>query len=126
MNSKSSLRFVGLVTVVLFILAAGYAVQPGFSLGLGLAEATGSKQNISLDARNAELRDVLSALAVKMDVGIILTGEPTKVDFRVDSVPPMRALELLLQTQKLDYIQDQNLIIVGNPENLKKEFFNRL
>ncbi|MDP3050543.1 MAG: energy transducer TonB [Eubacteriales bacterium] len=128
MNSRLSFRSLGLITLVLFLVAAAAPGQPDQSqtsfIGPRSAEATTS-QSISLDVRDADIRDVLSALAIKMDVGIILIADPCKVSFRTSS-SPLQALELLLQSQGLAYIQEGDLIVVGEPEKLQDNFFKQL
>ncbi|MEW6276903.1 MAG: energy transducer TonB, partial [Bacillota bacterium] len=86
-------------------------------------------QMITLDVREADLRDVLSALALKMGSTIILgikEDKPVKVTFQVQNVTPAKALELLVQKQGLAYLQKENLIVVGEPEKLKENFFNEM
>jgi len=89
----------------------------GFSPG-----AKAASGRISLDVRQADLRDVLSALAIQMDMNIVLIEEPAKVTFSVQNVTPMQALELLLQTLGLSYIRDGNLLVVGSEEKLQAHY----
>lgn len=81
---------------------------------------------ITLDVRQADLRDVLSALAIKMGVQVILTAEPVPVSFAIRDVYPVQALELFLQSQGLAYIRHGNLIVVGTPDKLQSDFFKQM
>ena len=83
--------------------------------------------NISLDVTDADLRDVLSALALNLRVNIIPAyDEEISVTFKVDNVPAMEALELLSHTYDLTYIRQGNLIVVGPQEKLTDDFFNQI
>ncbi len=83
--------------------------------------------NISLDVIDANLRDVLSALALNLRVNIIPTyDEEISVTFKVDNVPALEALDLLLHTYDLTYIRQANLIVVGPQEKLTDDYFNRI
>jgi type IV pilus assembly protein PilQ len=93
-----------------------------FSWVGGNTEVMASSGQISLDVRKADLRDVLSLLALKTNTNIVLIEEPTKITFSVENVSPMKALELLLQTIGMDYVQDGNLLIVGTPAKLQRGF----
>ena len=84
---------------------------------------------ISMDVREADLRDVLSALAFKLGATIIMGNskeESPKVTFAVQDVSARQALDLLVQGQGLAYIQKGTLIVVGTEENLKENFFNQM
>ena len=81
---------------------------------------------ISLDIRDADLRDVLSALAIKMNAHVLLVEAPHEVNFKVDNVSPQKAFQLLLQQEGLTYIKDGNLYIVGQDGTLESDFFNHM
>lgn len=81
---------------------------------------------ISLDMREADLRDVLTALALKMDVQILLVEAPGEVSFQVSDVTPQRAFQLLLQQEGLSYISDNKLYIVGQDGTLESDFFHNM
>lgn len=81
---------------------------------------------IFLDVRNADIRDVVSAIAYYLDTHAIFLEEPVRVNFEVRGVEPYKALELLLQSLGLNYIKDDNLLIIGRAEQLQKNFFNRM
>lgn len=85
-----------------------------------------SSSNVSLNVKDADIRDVLSALAIKMGVNIILVGSADEVTLKVDDVPPVKALELLLQKAGLHYIREGSLIIVGSRSKLEEDFFRQM
>jgi type IV pilus assembly protein PilQ len=95
-------------------------------LGSGVFSASAAAGPISIDVRQADIRDVLSALAIKNGASIIFAADPVAVSFRVENVAPGQALELLLQAEGLSYIREGNLIIVGKTETLQKDFFKQM
>lgn len=87
----------------------------------------GSGGGMTLDVRGADMRDVLSALAMKMGVSIILLGtEPIEVNFKADNVTPLMAMELIIQSKGLSYIQKADMMVVGPPDLLQKDFFDKM
>ncbi|MEW5952882.1 MAG: STN domain-containing protein [Bacillota bacterium] len=89
--------------------------------------SSSSGQKITLEVRNIDLRDLLSALAVKMGVSIVLLeSSPGKVTLQLKDSSPGEALELVLQNQGLAYLQQGDIIIAGKPENLRKDFFSQM
>lgn len=91
------------------------------------ATDSSSQGGFSLDVRGADLRDILSALAMKMGVNIILLGtEPTAIDFQAQNISPKGAFELLIQAQGLAYVQNGNILIVGTPADLEKDFYTQM
>ncbi len=86
-----------------------------------------SGEKISLDLRGVDLRDALSALAMEMNANIILLDpKPVKVNFQADNTTARQALELIIQSQELAYLQNGQIIVVGPADKLKKDFFNQM
>jgi type II secretory pathway component GspD/PulD (secretin) len=81
---------------------------------------------ISLDMRDADLRDVISTIAYYLDAYAILLEEPVRVNFQVTDMEPHKALGLLLQTLGLNYIQDGKLLVVGELSKLQNEFYSQM
>lgn len=90
------------------------------------AFAVEEEENISIDMREADIRDVLSAIAINMDKNIIYTDEPMSVSFSIEDVKPKTALEYLLNTLGLDYIDDGSTLIIGSRDTLNNDFYTRL
>ena len=53
---------------------------------------------ISLDVKDADLIDVLSMLAYRMDVNILFLGESDKITFKSENLSPLTTFQLLLQS----------------------------
>uniref|UniRef100_UPI003B75C556 hypothetical protein n=1 Tax=Desulforadius tongensis TaxID=1216062 RepID=UPI003B75C556 len=82
---------------------------------------------ITLNVREAYLQDVLSALAIKMGANIVLLdSKPVKVTFKVENVSPRRAMELIIQSSGLSYLQSGSVIIIGPADKLQQNFFNHM
>lgn len=85
-----------------------------------------SGNNISLDVKNADVRDVLSALAIKLNSNIMYTETPRDITLKVNNVSPTKALELVTQNMGYSYVQQGKLIVVGNTNKLHQDFFNQM
>lgn len=76
---------------------------------------------VSLDFREADIRNVLRILAYKSGVNIVVGPEVAGVvTIQLDNVPWQRALDVILSTYGYGYDQDGNIITVTTIENLKK------
>ncbi len=121
-----------------FLLAVFLTIQGGAFDFTGVRAETGddgktqsgsnAKDLISVNMVDADIRDVLSTLAISMGVSIIYLDTPVRVTFSAKDVDPMKALELLIQSAgaQLDYLKDGNMIIVGSQQKLQKDFFNQM
>ncbi len=88
---------------------------------------TGSTDDkISMDFRNADIRDVLSAIAITMGNNIIYMEQPMLVNFSIKDVSAADALDYLLKTYSMDYIQKDSTLIIGFSEKLTTNFVNSL
>ena len=125
MSKKSAIFLITLLIALNLILGATPAFSTITATGGYLFGGDGGK--ISMDVRDADLRDILSALAVTMGVNIILLEtKPEKIDFKVENITARQALELIVQQRGLAYLQNGNTIVVGEPGKLKDDFFNQM
>ncbi|OGX07770.1 MAG: hypothetical protein A2Z88_03235 [Omnitrophica WOR_2 bacterium GWA2_47_8] len=77
--------------------------------------------NVSLDFRDADIRNVLRILSFKSGVNIVASPEVTGlVTIQLNDVPWRQALEVILETYGYGYDQKGNIITVTTIENLKK------
>jgi LysM repeat protein len=91
--------------------------------------STGSKNitsGLSLDIRDADIRDVLSTLAVIMKKNIIYTEESIRVSLTVQNVTPTKALDILTKSVGLSFITDGNIVLVGSSANINQNFYTML
>ncbi|RYD04353.1 hypothetical protein N752_13345 [Desulforamulus aquiferis] len=62
-----------------------------------------------------------------MGVNIILAGVTTEeINFSVQNVTPRTALDMLIQSRGLSYIQNGDIIVIGSSGTLEKDFFNQM
>ncbi|MBF0569556.1 MAG: secretin and TonB N-terminal domain-containing protein [Candidatus Omnitrophica bacterium] len=81
----------------------------------------GKDGNVSLDFREAELRNVLKVLAYKTGVNIIAGPEVEgTVSIQLKDVPWQKALDVILSTYGYSYEQKGDIILVTTVDNLKK------
>jgi hypothetical protein len=82
--------------------------------------------NISLDVRDADLIDVLSMLAYKLDANIIYLEEPQRITIRTEQLSPLNTMQIVLQKVGFDYLTIGRNYIVGERGRLYDDFANRM
>lgn len=91
------------------------------------SETTTVPGNVSLDFRDADIRNVLQILAYKSSVNIVAGPEVVgTVSIQLNDVPWKQALDVVLDTNGYAYEQRGNIIIVSTVENLKKRREDRV
>ena len=104
--------------------APGSGVMPSSeSMGPGSSAYGSNPGTITLDAKNADIVDVLKVLAEQSGQNIVATQNvkgTTTVDLH--NVPLKQALDLIVRTNGLDYRQVGNVYVVGTPSDLAAEF----
>lgn len=88
------------------------------------ATSTGktSASRMSVNVQNADIRDVLSAIAVNMGYSIVYTADPAEITMKMENVKPDEAFEYLLKMLNLQYIPEGKNLIVGTREVLTENF----
>lgn len=85
------------------------------------------KENrITMNIQNADIRDVLSGLGIAMEKNIIFTGEPSAINYSISNAEKSDALNFLLKTLGMAFIENESTIIVGTRESLNNDFFNNI
>lgn len=106
-----------------FCIAAFFVIDNPVSI----AEAqTLNETTLTMEVNDADIRDVLSVIALDMNSSIIFTGTPTRVSFKVQDVTPTAAMEYLLSTYQMEYIKSGNTIIIGTRDILSNQFFDTM
>ncbi|MBN2852259.1 MAG: LysM peptidoglycan-binding domain-containing protein [Clostridia bacterium] len=103
-------------------------------LGISFADNTvftadrGAK--IDFTVTDADIRDILSMFAIKLDVNIIYVGTPYKTSLEVTDVDATTAFEIFLKSSTaqggLSFIREGDLVIVGPAAELANRFSERL
>ena len=132
------LRRVIIRLTVMLVLCAGLLtvdILTGSGLSGGLAAETDSLSNVgddnssmasagpkvTIDVRNADLMDVMSALAIKMGINIVMMdSKPQSVTFQAKDISCGKALDLITRNKGLSYMKEGNIIIVGSKDMLPK------
>ena len=88
------------------------------------AEAAGPR--VSLDFRDADLRDVLRVLSEVSGLDFVLQpGVAGRVSLRLSEIPWEQALELVLRSQRLGHVLEDGVLRVGPAAELAGEFEER-
>jgi type II secretory pathway component GspD/PulD (secretin) len=98
--------------------------------GSDISAASGSSGTVTNDAENtisvrvvnADIRDVLSALSLSIGRNIIFKGTPSNITLSISDVSPPRALDLVTKLAGLIYIEDENVIIIGDRDVIEDGF----
>ncbi|MCM8757609.1 MAG: type IV pilus secretin PilQ [Candidatus Omnitrophica bacterium] len=92
---------------------------------LATVESIAESENITLDFKEADIRNVLKIIAMKAGINIVATPEVMgTVSIRLENVPWQKALEVILKTYGFAYERVGNIITVAPIEkltNLKKQ-----
>lgn len=103
-------------------------------LGISFADSTvftsDDGDKIDFIVENADIRDILSMFAIKLDMNIIYIGEPYKTSIQLTEVEATTAFEIFLKSSSeqggLSFIREGDLVIVGPINTLEDRFSERL
>ena len=85
-----------------------------------------AEPRVSLDFRDADLRDVLRVLSEVSGLDFVLQpGVGGRVSLRLNEIPWVQALELVLRSQRLGYVLEDGVLRVGSAAELAGEFEER-
>lgn len=82
--------------------------------------------SVSIDVVDVEIDKVLTILGYYMNKDVVFTDASIDVTYYVEDVSPRMALELLIQSQNLSYLEDNGVIMVGSRQHLKDNFFTQM
>ncbi|HTD53472.1 MAG TPA: secretin and TonB N-terminal domain-containing protein [Thermoanaerobaculia bacterium] len=83
------------------------------------AESRWAGEPISLDVKDADLRDILHTFSELTGLNMVVDPEVRgSVTVRLQDVPWDQALDLILRTNGLGYVLEGNILRVGKPSNL--------
>ncbi|MGM0689893.1 MAG: InlB B-repeat-containing protein [Bacillota bacterium] len=83
-------------------------------------------ERISLNVKDANLLDVLSMLAYKLDANVIFLEEPSQITIKTEALSPITTFQIVLQKKGLDYLVIGRNYIVGERNRLYDDFTNRM
>ncbi len=92
----------------------------------GVTPAPGEGPRISLNLENADIVTVINGIAEYVGLNVIYsTDVKGKVTVIVKDVPWKTALDLVLRTVGLSYVEENGVLRIAPPEKLKKEEIER-
>jgi len=113
-----------LLLSIFFLTGVSYAQSEEQALGGAstvVEEISGQDGQVSLDFREADIRNVLQILALKSGVNIVASPEVVgSVSIRLNDVPWQQALEVILQTYGYAHERKGNIIAVTTVADLKQ------
>ena len=84
-------------------------------------ESLAESGNVTLDFKEADIRNVLKIISYKSGLNIVVTPEVIgNVTIRLVNVPWERALDVILKTYGFGYERQGNIILVTKMENISK------
>lgn len=114
------------VMSVTFMASAFSASAAGGTSSLSATSKNVTPSKISVKVQDADVRDLLSAIAVNMGYNIIYVASPQSVTIEMKDVKPDAAFEYLLRALDLQYIAEGKTLIVGERELLLNNFRTKL
>lgn len=114
-------KFVFLLPLLIFTL-----VFSSISLASKLDVSTRTDNYFSMEIKDADIRDVLSAVSIALKKSIVYTEQPEQVSFSVKNVSPKEALQILVTSLNMSYVEDGNIILVGNSNTIHQNFYTML
>jgi type IV pilus assembly protein PilQ len=85
----------------------------------GIVESLAVSENVSLDFKEADIRNVLKIISMKSGVNIVPTADVMgNITIRLTDVPWEKALDAILKTYGFGYDKQANIIIVAPIDKL--------
>lgn len=88
--------------------------------------AAGDKDIINMNFKGADIRDVLRTIAKVADINLLTDGSiQGEITVSLNDMTFKQAIKLITQTQGLDYVWDNNTVIVAPPEKIRELYLER-
>lgn len=81
---------------------------------------------ISIKAKDASVKDVVSAIAYNAGYTVIFKGTDSKISVEFEDMSPMKALDYVTRFAGLSYLKDGNTLLISTPEDLNTTFVDTL
>lgn len=102
-------------------LSVGMAEEAEYSVNSATDDLSmvSAGPQITIDVRNADIMDVLSALAIKMGINIVMMdSKQQSVTFHAKDIACGKALDLITRSKGLSYMREGSIVIVGTKDML--------
>ncbi|HAN44289.1 MAG TPA: hypothetical protein DCP97_02755 [Ruminococcaceae bacterium] len=96
------------------------------SIGAYAAETATQRGGMSINVKDADIRDVLSAIAINMNKSILYTGADEKITLKLDNVSAPTALDCITRLVGLTYIVEDNIVMIADSKTLAADFSKTL
>lgn len=81
---------------------------------------------ITIKAKDASVKDVVSAIAYNAGYTVIFKGNDSKISVEFENMSPMKALDYVTRFAGLSYLKDGNTLLISTPEDLNTTFVDTL
>ncbi|MDR0434266.1 MAG: LysM peptidoglycan-binding domain-containing protein [Gracilibacteraceae bacterium] len=91
----------------------------------GVPSASWESSSISVDVREVDIRDVLSALAMSTGTNIVYKGGSAQVSLRMENVTPLAVLDYVTRLANMTYQRRGATIIVASRGDMRNYFYEQ-
>ena len=81
---------------------------------------------ITLKAKDASVKDLVSAIAYNAGYTVIFKGNDSTISVELENMSPMKALDYVTRFAGLSYLKDGNTLLISTPEDLNTTFVDTL
>lgn len=81
---------------------------------------------ITIKAKDASVKDLVSAIAYNAGYTVIFKGTDSKISVELEDMSPMKALDYVTRFAGLSYLKDGNTLLISTPEDLNTTFVDTL
>lgn len=81
---------------------------------------------ITIKAKDASVKDVVSAIAYNAGYTVIFKGTDSKISVEFENMSPMKALDYVTRFAGLSYLKDGNTLLISTPDDLNTTFVDTL
>lgn len=81
---------------------------------------------ITIKAKDASVKDVVSAIAYNAGYTVIFKGADSKISVEFEDMSPMKALDYVTRFAGLSYLKDGNTLLISTPDDLNTTFVDSL
>ena len=81
---------------------------------------------ITLKAKDASVKDLVSAIAYNAGYTVIFKGSDSTISVELENMSPMKALDYVTRFAGLSYLKDGNTLLISTPEDLNTTFVDSL
>ncbi len=119
---KNSLKKVSISIVAVLVMT----IMLPLMTSADYSEDNLTPNSITINVKDADVRDVLSAIAKNMGYSIIYKGSATTITIKLEDMAPTTAFDYILKNIGVTYLKDGDVLIVASREVLKQDYARSL